>query len=82
MARITIEYEERSMIQGRVRAGLARAKSDGKKLTSDARRHGKGYLVLAILLLGLALSPRLGEEARFLLSSWVMSEPQLLVDHK
>jgi hypothetical protein len=45
------------MIQGRVRAGLARAKSDGKKLTSDARRHGKGYLMLAILLLGLALSP-------------------------
>ena len=41
------------MIQGRVRAGLA----DGKKLTSDARRHGKGYLVLAILSLGLALSP-------------------------
>ena len=35
----------------------------------------------AILLLGLALS-RLGEEARFLLSSWVMSEPQLLVDQK
>jgi hypothetical protein len=27
------------MIQGRVRAGLARDKSDGKKLTSDARRH-------------------------------------------
>jgi hypothetical protein len=68
------------MIQGRVRAGLARAKSDGKKLTSDARRHGKGYLVLANARSG-ALS-RLGEEARFLLSSWVMSEPQLLVDHK
>jgi hypothetical protein len=69
------------MIQGRVRAGLARAKSDGKKLTSDARRHGKGYLVLAIFARSGALS-RLGEEARFLLSSWVMSEPQLLVDHK
>jgi hypothetical protein len=45
------------MIQERVRAGLARAKSEGKKLTSDTRRHGKGYLVFAILLLGPALAP-------------------------
>ena len=45
------------MIQGRSPRWPCPGQSDGKKLTSDARRHGKGYLVLAILLLGLALSP-------------------------